>query len=51
MPSFFQKVLADAKGLEEEVLGPDYKYTDYIKSPKGCHVVDDFDEPDERIYT
>jgi hypothetical protein len=33
MPSFFEKVLADAKGLEEEVLGPDYKYTDYIKSP------------------
>ena len=33
MPSFFQKVLADAKGLEEEVLGPDYKYTDFIKSP------------------
>jgi hypothetical protein len=33
MSNFFQKVLADAKGLEEEVLGPDYNYVNYINSP------------------
>ena len=33
MSNFFQKVLADAKGLEQEVLGPDYNYVNYINSP------------------
>jgi hypothetical protein len=34
MSNFFKKVMSDAKGLEEEVLGPDYNYTDFIKSPE-----------------
>lgn len=33
MSNFFQKVLADAKGLEQEVLGPDYNYVNYINNP------------------
>ena len=33
MPSFFQRVLTDAKDVEEEVLGPDYNYVNYINSP------------------
>lgn len=34
MANFFEKVMSDAKALEVEILGPDYNYTDFIKSPE-----------------
>jgi hypothetical protein len=33
MPNIFERVLTDAKGVEEEYLGPDYPYYKYIKMP------------------
>ena len=33
MANFFEKAQDDAKGLEESLLGPDYKYYDFIKTP------------------
>jgi hypothetical protein len=33
MANFFDKAKDDAKGLEESLLGPDYKYFNYIKTP------------------
>ena len=33
MSNFFQEVLADAKSVEQEILGPDYEYWKQIKSP------------------
>ena len=33
MSNFFEKVKNDAKGLEESLLGPDYKYYDFINTP------------------
>ena len=33
MSNFFQEVLEDAKGLEQQILGPDYQYWKQIKSP------------------
>lgn len=33
MANFFDKVLTDVKNIETELLGPDYKYVDFIKSP------------------
>ena len=34
MTNFFEKATNSAKTLEESLLGPDYKYYDYIKSPE-----------------
>jgi hypothetical protein len=34
MANFFQKAATNAKALEESVLGPDYKYYNYINSPE-----------------
>ena len=33
MSNFFEEVAADATAVEEELLGPDYAYYDYINSP------------------
>ena len=33
MANFFDKVKADAQGLEQSLLGPDYKYYDFINTP------------------
>ena len=33
MSNFFDKVLTDLDGLEQDLLGPDYSYHDQIKSP------------------
>lgn len=33
MSNLFEQVLSDAKSLEEELLGPDYKYWEQINSP------------------
>jgi hypothetical protein len=33
MSNLFQEVLSNAKGVEQKLLGPDYKYYDQIKSP------------------
>jgi len=33
MSNFFEKVKNDAQGLEQELLGPDYKYYQFIKTP------------------
>jgi len=33
MSNFFEKVKNDAQGLEQELLGPDYKYYDFINTP------------------
>lgn len=33
MSNFFDKVKNDAQGLEQELLGPDYKYYDFINTP------------------
>lgn len=33
MSDFFQSALTDLDKLEEEILGPDYPYYKYIKSP------------------
>ena len=33
MSNFFKEVLSDAKGVEEQLLGPDYAYWKQIKSP------------------
>lgn len=41
MPSFFQRVLADAKEVEVEVLGPDYNYVNYIKTPEDMGMSDE----------
>lgn len=41
MPSFFQRVLTDAKEVEEEVLGPDYNYVNYIKTPEQLGMSDE----------
>jgi hypothetical protein len=34
MANFFEKAKDNAKALEQSILGPDYKYYDYIKSPE-----------------
>lgn len=34
MSNFFSQALNDLEGLEEDILGPDYKYFKYIKSPR-----------------
>jgi hypothetical protein len=34
MSNFFQNVLNDAEKVEEELLGPDYKYYQHIKTPE-----------------
>ena len=33
MSNFFEKAKADAKALEESLLGPNYKYYEYINTP------------------
>jgi hypothetical protein len=33
MANFFEKVKADAQGVEESLLGPDYKYYEFINTP------------------
>jgi hypothetical protein len=33
MANFFEQVKADAKGLEESLIGPDYKYYEFINTP------------------
>lgn len=33
MANFFDSILGDAKGLEEKIIGPDYKYYQQINSP------------------
>ena len=33
MSDFFDKVVNDAKAVEEELLGPDYPYYKYIGTP------------------
>ena len=33
MSNFFENVKKDAKGLEEKLLGPDYKYFNFINTP------------------
>ena len=40
MPSFFQRVLTDAKDVEEDVLGPDYNYVNFIKTPEDMGMSD-----------
>ena len=34
MSNFFQSVVDDAEKVEEELLGPDYKYYEHIKTPE-----------------
>ena len=41
MPNFFKEVAKDAKKVEEALLGPDYKYYDYIKTPKEIGMSDE----------
>ncbi len=39
--NFFNKVLEDAKGVEEELLGPDYQYWKNINNPKEIGMTND----------
>ena len=32
-PNLFESVLADAKGVEQQLLGPDYPYYKFIRTP------------------
>ena len=41
MSNFFQEVLEDAKGLEQQILGPDYQYWKQIKSPSEMGITTD----------
>ena len=34
MSNFFSQALNDLEGLEEDILGPDYPYYKYVKSPQ-----------------
>lgn len=43
MSNFFQNALTDLKGLEEELLGPDYPYYKMIKSPSELGMSDSGD--------
>jgi hypothetical protein len=41
MSDFFSQAMNDLDGLEEEILGPDYPYYKYIKSPHSMGMSDD----------
>ena len=41
MPNLFKEIAKDAKKVEEALLGPDYKYYDYIKTPQEIGMSDD----------
>jgi hypothetical protein len=41
MSSFFDKIMNDAKGLEEKLLGPDYPYYKYIATPAELNITSD----------
>jgi len=41
MSSFFEKAKTDVKNLEKELLGPDYNYVSFIKSPDQLGMSDD----------
>ena len=41
MPNFFKEVAQDAKKVEKALLGPDYKYFDYIKTPQEIGMSDE----------
>ena len=38
MSNFFDKIVNDAKGLEEKLLGPDYPYYKFISTPSEMHM-------------
>ena len=40
MSNLFEEVLKDAKGVEEELMGPDYPYYKYIKTPSDMGISD-----------
>ena len=40
MSNIFQEVLTDVKGVEEKLLGPDYPYYKYIKTPSEIGMTD-----------
>ena len=40
MSNFFEDVANDASQVEEELLGPSYQYSDYIKTPAEMNMSD-----------